>query len=75
LGVGTNGGGGSVNNRGIGGSGGANGVSGGAGGAYGGGGGACEDDTNRSGLRGGVGAVRIIWGNGRAYPSTNTADV
>jgi hypothetical protein len=23
----------------------------------------------------GSGAVRIIWGSGRAYPSTNTADV
>jgi len=24
---------------------------------------------------GGVGAVRILWGAGRSYPSTNTADV
>ena len=75
LGAGNNGGGGARNNPGGGGSGGASGVPGGGGGAYGGGGGACEDDTNRSGLRGGVGAVRIIWGSGRAYPSTNTADV
>lgn len=75
LGAGTNGGGGSTNIPGNGGSGGANGVSGGTGGAYGGGGGGCEDDTNRGGLKGGVGAVRIIWGSGRAYPSTNTADV
>lgn len=24
---------------------------------------------------GGVGAVRIIWGDGRAFPSTNTANM
>jgi hypothetical protein len=24
---------------------------------------------------GAVGAVRIIWGNGRAFPSTNTGDL
>ena len=27
------------------------------------------------GVGGGEGAVRIIWGPGRSYPSTNTADV
>ena len=28
-----------------------------------------------SGSVGGAGGVRIIWGSGRSYPSTNTADV
>lgn len=37
------------------------------GGDYGGGGGPASD--------GGRGGLRIIWGPGRAYPSTNTADV
>lgn len=74
LGQGSNGGGGGTNSPGGGGSGGNNGGSGGVGGAYGGGAGGCEDDTNRGGLTGGGGAVRIIWGNGRSYPSTNTAD-
>ncbi len=45
-----------------------------AGGAFGGGGGACDDDTSGSGGNGGVGAVRIIWGSGRSYPSTSVAD-
>jgi hypothetical protein len=27
------------------------------------------------GLVGGIGGIRIIWGNGRAYPSTNTQDM
>jgi len=44
-----------------------------AGGTYGGGGGACDDDTNSSGGNGGQGAVRIIWGPGRAYPSTGVS--
>ena len=76
LGAGTNGTGGALNTVGAstGGSGGANGTRA-AGGAYGGGGGACDDDTNSSGGNGGQGAVRIIWGPGRAYPSTSTADV
>jgi hypothetical protein len=43
-------------------------------GLYGGGGGATEDDTNAPGQNGGAGAVRIIWGTSRAYPSTNTTD-
>jgi hypothetical protein len=61
-------------NGGGGGSGGANGYAGGdvanegIGGAYGGGAG---DETSPTG---GPGACRIIWGAGRAYPSTNTAD-
>jgi hypothetical protein len=74
LGAGTNGTGGAFNAIGTGGSGGANGTRP-AGGAYGGGGGACDDDTNSAGGAGGQGAVRIIWGPGRAYPSTSTADV
>jgi hypothetical protein len=48
------------------------GVSNGAGGAYGGGGaGAAGGDTPGSGAGG---AVRIIWGSGRSYPSTSVAD-
>lgn len=51
----------------------------GAGGAYGGGGGGGEINVNGwnygQGANGGNGACRIIWGSGRAYPSTNTADV
>lgn len=46
--------------------------SGGAGGLYGGGGGA---STTTSSADGGVGAVRIIWGANRSYPSTNTGDI
>lgn len=42
---------------------------------FGGGGGAIEDDTASYGFTGGSGGIRIIWGNGRSYPSTNTADV
>jgi len=52
--------------NGGGGSGGSNGGS--IGGAYGGGGG--TDGNN-----GGTGAVRIIWGAGRSFPSTNTGNV
>lgn len=58
----------------------------GAGGANGGGGsGGAPGDGNGGGTygggsygasgRGGVGAVRIIWGAGRAFPSTNTGDL
>jgi hypothetical protein len=32
-------------------------------------------DIGATGGTGGNGAVRIIWGSGRAFPSTNTADV
>jgi len=42
------------------------------GGTYGGGGGGV---TNDFGGAGGVGAVRIIWGSGRAFPSTNTGNL
>jgi hypothetical protein len=52
---------------------------GGDGGLYGAGGGSVGpqmifDPDDRIGF-GGNGAVRIIWGDGRAYPSTNTANV
>ena len=74
-GQGSNGAGGARNSNGKGGSSGGNGEAYGIGGQRGGGGGGCEDDTNRSGSAGGRGGARIIWGNGRSYPSTNTADV
>jgi len=44
------------------------------GGAYGGGGGAASGQALSNGI-GGIGAVRIIWGAGRAFPSTNTGDL
>lgn len=48
------------------------------GGTYGGGGGTKEDTTTdsirRDGGDGGQGAVRIVWGAGRSYPSTNTSN-
>lgn len=51
----------------------------GSGGLYGGGGGAFLVDQYYYGDKityaGGGGAVRIIWGTGRAFPSTNTGDV
>lgn len=43
------------------------------GGSYGGGGGG--PGTSYGGGPGGPGAVRIIWGPGRSFPSTNTNDV
>lgn len=43
------------------------------GGQFGGGGGG-GDGNNRTSGDGGVGCVRIIWGTGRAYPATLTAD-
>ena len=45
---------------------------GGYGGAYGGGGGGSSSQSTGVG---GNGAVRIIWGEGRAFPSTNTGNV
>jgi hypothetical protein len=49
---------------------------GGTGGSYGGGGGGASGWGYSSGTcRGGSGAVRIIWGAGRAFPSTNTQDM
>lgn len=89
LGQGTNGAGGGTAgiSGGGGGSGGANGSSasgsrtGGAGGAYGGGGGIGGQLGTQNGTTtgtpgiGGGGAVRIIWGAGRSFPSTNTGNV
>ena len=78
-----------VNTRypGFGGTGGSGGTSGGQGpggassnpvgpttGNYGGGGGGADGSANAGG-NGGVGAVRIVWGTGRSYPSTNTGDL
>ena len=46
-----------------------------AGGNYGGGGaGRSGSNTNSAGGAGSVGAVRIIYGTGRSYPSTNTTN-
>ena len=45
------------------------------GGTYGGGGGGASSSYWGVGGNGGGGAVRIIWGNNRAFPSTNTADI
>jgi len=50
-------------------------VSYGDGGRYGGGGATgYADGRGNFGGNGGVGAVRIMWGAGRAFPSTNTGD-
>lgn len=47
-----------------------------AGGLYGGGAPSCwHDVTTTSGLTAGGGAVRLIWGVGRAFPSTNVGDM
>jgi len=46
-----------------------------AGGNFGGGGGGGGTSLGQFGGPGGVGAVRLIWGQGRAFPSTNTGDV
>jgi hypothetical protein len=40
-----------------------------------GGGAAGSDSTNLETTNGAVGAVRIIWGKNRAFPSTNTANI
>jgi len=82
LGEGSSGAGGTAaTSTGRGGSSGADGIqtnnNGGTGGAYGGGGGGTLSVPNgavASGA-GGVGAVRIIWGTDRAFPSTNTGDL
>lgn len=44
------------------------------GGAYGGGGAGADINFTNAG-NGSVGSVRIIWGPGRAFPSTNTGDL
>jgi len=49
--------------------------SGGSGENYGGGGGTFTGISSASGFFGGGGAVRIIWGAGRAFPSTLTANI
>jgi hypothetical protein len=49
-------------------------VNGGVGGGYGGGGGG-GNNSNTKGGNGAGGAVRIIWGDGRAFPSSGTADL
>ena len=41
---------------------------------YGGGGSGAEDDSGNAAADGADGAVRIIWGAGRAFPSTNTTN-
>jgi hypothetical protein len=41
------------------------------GGGFGGGGGSADDAATQGGGDGGDGAVRIIWGPGRSFPSTN----
>ena len=77
LGQGSNG---TAGTDGVGGGGGSGGTNGGAGasanpgGSYGGGGGG-NDGVAEGSLVGGGGAIRIIWGGGRAFPSTNTGDV
>jgi hypothetical protein len=82
LGQGFNGAGGTSGTSGWGGGGGGNGSggtgvtnggvhSGGAGGSYGGGAGGANHNSGRTGASG---AVRIIWGPGRAFPNTNTID-
>jgi len=43
-------------------------------GVYGGGGSGSDNPTVAEQANGAVGAVRIIWGPGRAFPSTNTVD-
>jgi hypothetical protein len=44
-------------------------------GAFGGGAGGSDIGTINEISPGGVGAVRIIWGPGRAFPSTNTGNL
>jgi hypothetical protein len=81
LGEGASGAGGSVLTSSGGGGGGGSGGSSGArtsgfGGFYGGGGGGVDySGTNKGRAIGGDGAVRIIWGPNRAFPSTNTGDL
>jgi hypothetical protein len=50
-------------------------TSGGSGGGYGGGGGGANSNNPADQGIGGSGAVRIIWGDGRAFPSTDTGDL
>jgi hypothetical protein len=50
-------------------------TSGTPGGNFGGGVGDIVETFSWNGIGPGVGAVRIIWGTGRAFPSNNTGDV
>jgi hypothetical protein len=43
--------------------------------SYGGGGRGYGNNFTSGSTGGGDGAVRIIWGHGRAFPSTNTGDL
>lgn len=70
---GSNGGGGSGGSSGSAGGNGSDSSATNTGGAYGGGGGGSELSGENG--AGAGGAVRIMWGTGRAYPSTNTASV
>jgi len=70
------GGGGSGGSAGINGGSGVSSSSGGSGGSYGGGGGGSPLNTgNEQAGDGGGGAVRIIYGSNRFFPSTNTSDI
>lgn len=71
LGEGANGSGGTGSTRGGGGSGGTGGSTTPIGGAYGGGGAGADGTTSGAGAGG---AVRIIWGDNRSFPSTNTGN-
>lgn len=71
LGEGSNGAGGTNSNRGGGGSGGVGGTATPTGGDYGGGGAGADATTSGNGANG---AVRIIWGANRQWPSTNTGN-
>lgn len=50
------------------------GTTGSEGGLFGGGGGGCTPNTVITSFHGGKGAVRVIWGDDRAWPSRNTGD-
>jgi len=69
-GQGANGLGGAVGGAGSGGSTGQTYTTGSTGGLYGGGGGCSDNNSSMTGGPGGGGAVRIMWGEGRAFPGT-----
>jgi hypothetical protein len=71
FGAGSNGAGGAAGVRGGGGSGGLGGTSTPIGGLYGGGGAGADSSTSGAGA---AGAVRIIWGANRSFPSTNVTE-
>jgi hypothetical protein len=71
FGAGSNGAGGAAGVRGGGGSGGLGGTSTPIGGLYGGGGAGADGSTSGAGASG---AVRIIWGTNRSFPSTNVTE-